>query len=204
MKLRTLEMRLERIAGFDRPRVDLEQYVTPAEVAARLLFHAFLRGDIEGKRVCDLGCGTGVLACGAALLGASSAAGIDIDPAAVSTAERNAAALGVSVRVVEGDLRDPAALGSICPCDTVVMNPPFGAQKRHADRPFIDAALSCAGVVYGIFNEGSRAFLSSYIRGRGEIDEVVACTFPMKRTFAHHTKDRRDIPVEVIRIVRVA
>jgi putative methylase len=204
MKLKTLEMRLERIAGFDRPRVDLEQYVTPAEVAARLLFHAFLHGDIEGRRVCDLGCGTGVLACGAALLGASSAAGIDIDPAAVRTAQRNAVALGVSVRVVDGDLRDPAALGSICPCDTVVMNPPFGAQKRHADRPFIDAALSCAGVVYGIFNEGSRAFLASYIRGRGEIDEVVACAFPMKRTFAHHTKDRRDIPVEVIRIVRVA
>ncbi len=203
MKLKALEMRLERIAGFDRPRVDLEQYVTPAEVAARLLYHAYLRGDIEGKRVCDLGCGTGILCCGASLLGASAAAGIDIDPASVAATERNAAMLGVSVHAVVGDIRDPTALGSICPCDTVVMNPPFGAQKRHADRPFIDAALSCANVVYGIFNEGSRAFLSGYIKGRGEIDEVAACAFPMRRTFAHHTKDRVEIPVEVVRILRV-
>jgi putative methylase len=203
MKLKALEMRLERISGFDRPRVDLEQYVTPAEVAARLLHHAYLRSDIEGKDVCDLGCGTGILCCGAFLLGASSAAGIDIDPAAIATTERNASILGVSVRTIVGDVRDPAALGSICPCDTVVMNPPFGAQKRHADRPFIDAALSCAAVVYGIFNEGSRAFLSGYIRGKGEIDEVVACAFPMRRTFAHHTRDRVEIPVEVVRILRV-
>jgi putative methylase len=203
MRLKTLEMRLERVGGFDRPRADLEQYATPAEVAARLLYHALLNGDIEGKRVCDLGCGTGVLACGASLLGASSAAGIDIDPAAVTATERNAAMLGVAVEVVVGDIRDPAALVPICPCDTVVMNPPFGAQKRHADRPFIDAALSCAGVVYGIFNEGSRAFLAGYIEGRGEIDEVVACRFPMRRTFAHHRKERVEIPVEVVRILRV-
>ncbi|HDR73995.1 MAG TPA: methyltransferase domain-containing protein [Methanoculleus sp.] len=203
MKLKALEMQLERIAGFDHPRVDLEQYVTPAAVAARLLHHAYLRSDIGGKRVCDLGCGTGILCCGASLLGASAAAGIDIDPAAVAAAQRNATALGVSVQTMVGDIRDPGALSSICPCDTVVMNPPFGAQKRHADRPFIDAALSCAGVVYGIFNEGSRAFLSGYIRGRGEIDEVTACAFPMRRTFAHHTRDRVEIPVEVVRILRV-
>jgi len=81
MNLRQLEMRLERLQGFERPTARLEQYQTPAPVAARLLHHAAMQGAIEGRRVCDLGCGTGILACGAALLGASAVTGVDIDPA---------------------------------------------------------------------------------------------------------------------------
>ena len=60
MKLKNLEMMLQRLAGFTRPRASLEQYQTPAPLAARLLYHALMKGDIEGKQVCDLGCGTGV------------------------------------------------------------------------------------------------------------------------------------------------
>ena len=59
MKLKNLEMMLQRLAGFSRPQAALEQYQTPAPLAARLLYHALMKGDIEGKRVCDLGCGTG-------------------------------------------------------------------------------------------------------------------------------------------------
>ena len=55
MKLKQLEMTLQRLAGFSRPRPALEQYQTPAPLAARLLYHALMKGDIEGKRVCDLG-----------------------------------------------------------------------------------------------------------------------------------------------------
>ena len=87
MKLKNLEMMLQRLAGFSRPRASLEQYQTPAPLAARLLYHALMKGDIEGKRVCDLGCGTGVLAIGAALLGAETVTGIEIDEKAVEVAE---------------------------------------------------------------------------------------------------------------------
>jgi len=40
MNLRHLEMELERLEGFERPTSRLEQYGTPAPVAARLLHHA--------------------------------------------------------------------------------------------------------------------------------------------------------------------
>lgn len=200
MKLRHLEMELERLRGFDNPAVKLEQYQTPATVAARLLFHAHLRGDVAGRRVSDLGCGTGVLACGAALLGASEVAGIDLDPAALAVAEENAGLLGVHVDFITGDVRDPGARASLCPCDTVVMNPPFGAQVRHADRPFLDAALECGGVVWGIFNAGSLPFIRSYTRGRAAIDTTISCRFPIRRTFAHHRKERMEIPVEILRL----
>ena len=55
MKLKHLEMTLQRLRGYPHPRAALEQYQTPAPLAARLLYHALMKGDIEGKTVCDLG-----------------------------------------------------------------------------------------------------------------------------------------------------
>jgi putative methylase len=203
MNLRHLEIRLESLAGFERPTARLEQYQTPAPVAARLLHHAMMQGAIEDRRVCDLGCGTGILACGAALLGASAVTGVEIDPAAINVARRNAETLGVSVEFLVADVRSPDLDRTALTCDTVVMNPPFGAQKAHADRPFIDLALEIAGEVYGIFNEGSAPFIASYTEGRAEIEEVVRCAFPMRRTFAHHRKERVDITVEILHLRRI-
>lgn len=199
MKLRKLEMLLEGFETFTNPDPALEQYATPAVVAARMLFHAYMRGDIEGKSVLDLGCGTGVIACGAALLGAEEVSGVDIDPAAIAAARRNAEKAGVDVEFTVADLADFECRRF----DTVVMNPPFGAQKKHADRPFIDKGLECADIVYGIFNEGSTPFIRSYIRDRGEIDEIVSCEFPIRRTFDHHKKDCLEIGVEIIRITKI-
>jgi putative methylase len=203
MNLRQLEMRLEDLESFERPMARLEQYQTPAPVAARLLHHAAMQGAIEDRRVCDLGCGTGILACGAALLGASAVTGVDIDPAAIAVARKNAEKFGVAVEFLVADVRSPDFDRASLSCDTVVMNPPFGAQKAHADRPFIDLALEIAGEVYGIFNEGSTTFVAAYTEGRAEIEEVIRCVFPMKRTFAHHRRERVDITVEVIHLGRI-
>jgi len=47
--------------------------------------------------VLDYGCGSGILAIGAALFGASAVVGVDIDPAAVQATQHNASANGVQV-----------------------------------------------------------------------------------------------------------
>jgi ribosomal protein L11 methyltransferase len=52
-----------------------------------------------GTRVLDVGCGSGVLAVAAMLLGAERAVGVDISPAAVPVTQANAAANGVEVDV---------------------------------------------------------------------------------------------------------
>ena len=191
-------MKLEGLEGFVRPAAALEQYATPATVAARLLHEADRKGDIRGLRVLDLGCGAGILSCGAWLLGAAEVIGIDIDGAALQVAERNAGHIGANITFIQGDIADIA----IPPADTVIMNPPFGAQRAHADRPFIDAALTAAEVTWGIFNAGSSPFVEVYIRGRGLVATRMAAEFPISRTFAHHTRDRVTIPVEFLRIVR--
>ena len=202
MKLKHLEMTLQRISGYSHPRAALEQYQTPAPLAARLLYHALMKGDIEGKTVCDLGCGTGVLAIGAALLGADGVRGVDSDPQAVKGAIANAALLDAEVAFIVADVRDAALPGLLDSCDTVIMNPPFGAQKAHADRPFVDLALSIAPVTYSIFNAGSTQFIASYTAGRAEIDERVGGVFPIKRTFSFHTHDIQEIEVEILRLIR--
>lgn len=53
---------------------------------------------LHGARVLDYGCGSGILAIGAALHGAAEVDGVDIDPAAVESTRANAEANGVRLR----------------------------------------------------------------------------------------------------------
>ncbi|MFA5295587.1 MAG: METTL5 family protein [Methanoregulaceae archaeon] len=203
MKLNQLERMLENLEGFSDPSPRLEQYQTPAPLAARLLYHAALRGDIEGRRVCDLGCGTGILAIGAALLGAREVVAVDIDRTALEIARSNAERAAADILFLHADVADPATPERIGACDTVIMNPPFGAQQLHADRPFIDVALEIAPRVYGIFNAGSRSFVNAYLAGRGEIEEVIGGQLSIKRAFAFHREEVREIPVEIMVLRKV-
>ncbi len=202
MKLKQLEMTLQKAKGYAKPRPSLEQYMTPAPLAARMLYHALMKGDIDGKTVCDLGSGTGVLAIGAALLGAESVKGVEKDLNAVVVAQENAALFGAEVEFITADVLDKTLMEKIGPCDTVIMNPPFGAQKIHADRPFIDLALTAAPVVYSIFNAGSTQFVKAYIRKRAEVAEQVGSAFAIRRTFAFHTRDVLEFEVEILRLIR--
>src|SRR4030043_1084654 len=114
MKLKNLEMALQRLSGYSCPRAVLEQYQTPAPLAARLLFHALMKGDIRGKKICDLGSGTGVLAIGASLLGADQVRGVDSDKNAIQVAKENAALLDADVEFIVADVRErslPHSLG---------------------------------------------------------------------------------------------
>ena len=203
MKLRRLEILLEKVEGFENPSFEREQYQTPAPLAARLLYTAFLAGDIAGCHVLDLGSGTGILGIGAALLGAAGVTCVDADTAANQRAEENAERLGVPITTIQAELS--SAKGRICipGADTIVMNPPFGAQVVHADRPFIDTALEKADTIYGIFNAGSVEFIRQYISGRADITSIIAAELTIPRTFFFHKEDRRDVPVEILVIHRI-
>ncbi len=61
-------------------------------------------GDLQGRRVLDLGCGTGILAMAAALQGASSVVAVDIDPRAVAVTRENARLNGLSLEIHLGSL----------------------------------------------------------------------------------------------------
>ena len=57
--------------------------------------HVAANSDVDLRRVLDYGCGSGILAIGAALMGAKTIDAVDIDPAAVRATRDNAAHNGV-------------------------------------------------------------------------------------------------------------
>lgn len=74
-----------------------------------------------GARVLDVGCGSGILSIAAAKLGAADVLGLDINPDAVSAADRNAVDNGVDrvVTAVQGTLESRTGDG---PFDLVLAN----------------------------------------------------------------------------------
>ncbi len=77
---------------------------TGHHATTRLMVQAMLPLDLKGKIVCDLGCGTGVLAILAERLGAAQVRAIDIDPGAVDNARDNVGRNGChAIAVEKGD-----------------------------------------------------------------------------------------------------
>jgi len=71
---------------------------TGTHQSTRLCMELAERAVTGGERVLDLGCGSGILAITALLLGADSALGVDIDQVAVSACAGNAAMNGLESR----------------------------------------------------------------------------------------------------------
>jgi putative methylase len=157
---------------------------------------AHAKGDLAGRSVADLGSGNGILAIGANLLGATRVVGLESDPRAVDVARRNADRVRAEVewRLGEvGSFREPV--------DTVLMNPPFGAQKPHADRPFLDTAMAVGHIVYTFLNATTEAFVRRRIEGAGgRVDERHEYAFPIAHLFPFHRKRTREVPVLLYRV----
>jgi len=195
MKKVQLERTLQSLDPIAHPIPAAEQYPTPAGIAAELVYFAAGRGDIAGRSVADLGCGNGILAIAAKLLGADRVLGIDSDPKALAVARRNSARAGVEVewlrRIVDGFHE---------PFDTVVMNPPFGAQTRQADRPFLDAAIASGRVIYTFLNPPSEEFVRRRIGASGgSITDRLEYAFPIARLLPFHRDEVRTIAVLLFR-----
>jgi putative methylase len=193
MKQRKLEILLEEIEDFSDPELELEQYQTPSILAAEILHFAYMQGDLDDS-VQDLGCGTGILAIGAQILGARKVVGYDTDQKALEIAKLNATKLGVEVEFVFSDIAD--ITGHV---KTTLMNPPFGARVKGRDRPFLSSALRTSDVIYSIHNRGSLAFIQKFIKPAIITHSYVA-KFPIKRTYDFHKKEREVIEVEIYRI----
>jgi putative methylase len=159
-----------------------------------MLAAADARDDLSGRTVADLGCGTGILAIGALLLGAARAVGIEVDPTAAALARSNAQAVGVALDVVNGPVDSWQE-----PVDTVLMNPPFGAQRRHADRPFWAAAFRLARRrIYAFALADSRTFIGrTTVAAGGRVEETGPVEWSLPPTFAHHARRRMDLPVDL-------
>lgn len=161
-----LEKALSKIDHHPTPKAYLEQYTIPSDVAAEILIiAAYTYDDIINKTVVDLGCGTGRLTIGAALLGAREAIGLDIDKVAVTKAQTNAEKMGISDKT-RWILADIDVIHGFF--HTVLQNPPFGVQRRQADRKFIKKSIELGHRIYSLHKSGKQnQELIKRLRGRG-------------------------------------
>jgi len=217
-----LEMLLSQIEPHPSPKPSLEQYTVPADVAATMLhIAAYTHDDIVDKTVLDLGCGTGRLALGAAFLGAKQVVGVDIDKDAVKLAFENSLRTNLKEKVqwIAADI--DAIHGSF---DTVLQNPPFGVQRRRADRKFLERALETGKVIYSLHKSlhkdktfvkrlkasktsvvpvAPSPFLERFIEKHGgKVKAVYATVMTIPHMFHYHTKRKHEFTVDLYVIER--
>ena len=215
-----LELFLSKMEPHPSPKASLEQYTVSETVAAIVLYiAAYSSDDIIGKTVLDLGCGTGRLALGAAYLGAQNVVGIDIDKKAIKTASENSAKaeLKTNFQWIVGDIS--AIRGSF---DTVLQNPPFGVQRRTADRKFLEKALEVGNKVYSLHYHprtdkqlikrlkanpllqiAPSPFIEEFVESRqGTVKAVYALLMTIPHMFSFHTKAKHDFVVDLYFMTR--
>jgi len=210
-------MLLSQVEPQPSPKPSLEQYTIPADVAATILYiAAYTHSDIVDKTVLDLGCGTGRLALGAAFLGAEKVVGVDIDKTAIKVAYENSVKTelknGVQWIVADIDI----AHGKF---DTVLQNPPFGVQRRKADRKFLEKALEVGEVIYSLHKSSHKdkaviktlktcgtaivpvspsSFIKKFVvEHGGTIKAVYAMLMTIPHMFNFHTKRKHEFVVDL-------
>ncbi|KAH1022306.1 hypothetical protein HUJ04_011728 [Dendroctonus ponderosae] len=200
LRLRKIAERLQSIEEFERPKVQLEQYVTPAHLGSHMLHTIQAQyGDLRGKLVADLGCGCGALSIGAALLDSYLMVGFEIDEDAIDVLQKNIEDHEVTTTdVVQCDaLNIPERFHK--QFDTVLMNPPFGTKNNQGtDLRFLEAAVKLSkssGTVYTLHKTSTRSHVLKHISSLGAKGEDLPATYKF------HKKASVDVQVDFYRVL---
>jgi len=195
MKKSQLAIKLSQVEEFQQPKISLEQYITPPQLASDILHTAWMQGDIEGRKVVDLGTGTGIFAIGAALLGAKKIVAVEKDEAAIEIAKGNAESLGVKseIRFVKADIEDFEEN-----CDTVIMNPPFSVHSD-IDIGFIQKAVEIGESVYSVSHPGARKSIKDFVANSDHVLEALEeYEISLPPTYGFHTEENRETEIDVL------
>ncbi|XP_022254067.1 methyltransferase-like protein 5 isoform X2 [Limulus polyphemus] len=189
MKLKELESCLQCVEVFKSPKVKLEQYPTSPHIASRMLHTIDTRyKDLDGCMVADLGCGCGVLAVGASLLGASYQNSCEYELKNLELIQMDVTKL-------------PDAQWNQL-FDTVIMNPPFGTKRnRGIDMLFLKTGLNMATrAVYSLHKTATREHIRKKTKEWGVNMEVISeLRFDLPSSYKFHRQQSVDIEVDFIR-----
>ena len=181
-----LEVILSKLNQINSPKVNLEQYATPSNIAAEVLWLAFMNGDIKNKVIADLGCGNGILGIAAALLNAKKTIFLDTDNSSLVIAKHNFESLKLKNAV----FLNMDILNFNEKIDTVIQNPPFGVQDEHTDRNFLIRAMASSKTIFSFHKLESKNFIIALAREYNfKLDRTLKFRFRLKKTQAFHTKN---------------
>ena len=191
MRLRSLAIELSKLASVHGQKLELEQYQTEGELAARWIIDILSFGDIfDGCRVADLGSGNGILGIGSVLAGAESSTLFEIDEASCSVSFNNVQSLGLDERVKVSQTRigiDEIPPGDI---DLVITNPPWGRQNLRADRPFFEAILSI-GCNAHLMHSAEATHVEKFFNDSGwGVERYGEGDFALPAAYGHHSRAR--------------
>ena len=200
MTRKQLSIALSKLEGFKDPKTGLEQYTTDPDIAATILWHAYMAGEIEGKTVADLGCGPGILGIGAAELGAKKVLLVEKDPQAAETARHNLDKEEIDdYELLCEDVKDIEI-----EADIVLQNPPFGTKQKHADKPFLEKAFKTADIIYSFHKTDTKRFVEAISKDNGfTITQEWQFSFPLRKSMKHHKKKVEKIDVTCFRLQKI-
>ncbi len=202
---KALEVALSRLKGFESPKVSAEQYETPSNIAAEILWDCYMQGKIQGKVIVDLGAGTGILGLGALLLGAQRVLLVESESSAWQTAMENYNQLKSEYEVPgKADFELNQAETVDFSADLVLQNPPFGTKQAHADKAFLEAAVRIAPTIISFHKSSTDVFVKAFADDNNlKITRQWQFAFPLKQTMKHHEKRVQTIAVTCYQLEKV-
>jgi putative methylase len=197
-----LKIQLSKLKGFEDPKPELEQYVTPGDVAADVLWNAFMQKDIEGKTILDPCCGTGVLGIGALLLGAKFVYFNDYDVDAIDVLKENLSLFPEfegKYSIMKEQIPGPKMEN----IDVIIQNPPFGTKIKHADRMFLEFGFKLSPVIYSLHKIESKQFIDKFSKDNDfQVTHIWLYDFELPMTMEFHSKKLERIRVGCFRLER--
>jgi len=205
MNKKQLSILLSKISSFEKQDVKLEQYPTDPNIAAEVLWDAYLKGDIEDKLIADLGCGHGILGLGALVLGAKKVIFVDIDKNALDVAKKNKIALEKELnKKFETMFLHENVRSFKKKVNVILQNPPFGVKKSHMDKLFLLKAMEMAPVIYTFHKLSTEKFIKKITADYNyKIKQKYVFNFPLKKSFWFHLKSVHYIDVCCWNLVKV-
>lgn len=196
MKLKELKNRLSYISDFSSPDINLEQYITPSDIAALFIFTAHTSyDDIEGRSVVDLCSGTGMLSIAASFYNPKDIKCVEIDRNAIELCKENLRIFDIdNIEVIHDDIHSVKLK-----CDTVLMNPPFGTRSKGADIRALETALGMGNIVYSMHKRSTRDYIKNKFLNAKVIAEV---SYELGKTYKHQKKDKKIIEVDLYRFAK--
>ncbi|XP_058064413.1 rRNA N6-adenosine-methyltransferase Mettl5 [Anopheles bellator] len=206
IKLKKLETFLQSVDDFVKlkVKVKLEQYMTPPHIASQVLYDIQTKfKDLEDRSVLDLGCGSGMLSIGAALLGASYVIGAEIDPDAVEIFLKNCTEFELAnIDCVQVDVLQLETLFGVGQFDIVLMNPPFGTKQNSGiDMAFLHVGIKLARcAVYSMHKSSTRDFIRKKVAQWNVKGTVLAeLRYNLESTYKFHKRSSVDVAVDLWR-----
>jgi len=191
MRVRRLAILLSNLAPHPCNDVELEQYSTDGDLAARWLTDITAFGDLSGGcTVADLGAGNGVLGLGALVMGAGRTILVEADQAACDVAKSNAESMGFadSVEVIQATLgSDPVNLGS---ADVLISNPPWGRQTPRADRPFLETMIAAETPAHLLHSAEATHIQALFEDAGWSTERYGDADFALPAAYSHHSRQR--------------